>query len=167
MFTEHAGALPPKKRSFRGRRLVIVDIENVVEGAVMTLQQAAEARACVAEAIRLEPTDHVVIGTSHVGVLSVGLGWTGNPRIVARSGENGADLALLDVLTDERVSERFDDVVIVSGDGVFADCAAGLGAAGVAVTVASRREACSTRLRVSAARTVYLNLRPMELEVVA
>ena len=156
MFTHQAAALPQKKRVLRGRRLVVVDIENVVGGAVMSVQQAVSAHHCLERAAHLDGKEHIVIGTSHIGLIAVGLGWTG-PRLVARSGVNGADMALLEVLTEERVSERFDEVVLVSGDGIFTDAVAALGALGVRVTVVARPEACSKRLRLAAGRTIYLD----------
>src|SRR6478735_5384782 len=134
LFTSPADERPHKKRSLRGRRLVVVDIENVVGGAVLTVEQATGVHLSVEGFAALNGSEHVVIGTSHVGVVSTGLGWRG-PRLVVRSGENGADLALLDVLTEERVAERFDEVVLVSGDGIFAEAVADLGSAGVEVTV--------------------------------
>lgn len=156
MPTHKAAAFPLKKRALRGRRLVVVDIENVVGGAVMATEQAVGAHLCIDEALGLKDCEQVVIGTSHMGVIATGLGWRG-PRIVARSGENGADLALLEVLTEERVEERFGEVVVVSGDGIFTEAVAALGAVGVQVTVAARPEACSNRLRMAAARTVFLS----------
>lgn len=156
MFTQHEAALPLKKRALRGRRLVLVDIENVVGGAVMAVEQATCARKYVEVAADVCADEQVVIGTSHVGVMATGLGWEGS-RLVVRSGENGADLALLEVLTEERIEQRFDEVILASGDGIFADAVAALGAAGVRVTVVTRREACSKRLHMAAGRTIYLN----------
>ena len=156
MFTHEAAALPLKKRALRGRCLVAVDIENVVGGAVMTVAQASRAHLCIQETVGLRGDEHVVIGASHVGLIAAGLGWRG-PRLVVRSGENGADLALLEVLSEERVEERFEEVVLVSGDGVFTEVVVALGATGMRITVVARREACSKRLRMAAARTLYLN----------
>jgi hypothetical protein len=156
VFTHEAAALPLKKRALRGRRLVVVDIENVVGGAVMASEQASSAHLSIEDAVGLADGEQVVIGTSHVGVLATGLGWRG-PRIVVRSGENGADLALLEVLTGERVEERFDEVVLVSGDGIFTEAVGALGALGVRVTVVARADSCSNRLRLAAGRTVLLN----------
>ena len=155
MFSPRADALPLKKRALRGRRLVAVDIENVVGGAVMNVGQAVNARLCVSTAVGLRGDEQVVIGTSHAGMLSAGLGWTGS-RLVVRSGENGADLALLDVLSED-VEQRFDQLVLVSGDGIFTDAVVALGAAGVRVVVVARREACSRRLRMAADRTLYID----------
>lgn len=156
MLTSVAAALPQKKRSLRGRRLVVVDIENVVGGAVLTIEQAVGAHLSVQDVAVLNGSEQVVIGTSHVGVVSTGLGWRGS-RLVVRSGENGADLALLDVLTEERIEERFDEVVLVSGDGIFAEAVADLGFAGVDVTVVAHPGRCSKRLRLAARRTVLFD----------
>jgi hypothetical protein len=155
VFTAPADALPRTKRALRGRRLVVVDIENVVGGSVRTIQQAAAAHEAVRRTVALTGIEQVVIGSSPAGVLPSGLGWRG-ARLVARPGANGADLALLQILTDERIAERFDEVVLVSGDAIFTEAVADLGAAGVHVTVVSRHEACSKRLRLAAGQTVFL-----------
>ena len=55
-----------------------------------------------------------------------------------REGHDGADLALENVLSSENVEERFSEVVIVSGDGLFANQAARLRSLGVRVTVDAR-----------------------------
>lgn len=156
MFTTEAEVLPSKKRALRGRRLVVVDLENVVGGAVMRVEQAVRARLCISKVIGLAPDEQVVIGTSHAGLLSSGLGWP-TARLVVRSGRNGADLALLEVLQEERIADRFDEVALVSGDGIFTDTVAALARAGVFVTAVSRPEGCSRRLRMAAARSVVLD----------
>lgn len=158
MFTDTAVALPLKKRALRGRRLVVVDIENVVGGAVMTAEEAAWAHRYVQHAVGLNEGEQVVIGTSHIGFLPTGLGWPdspGKPRLLIRSGEDGADLTLLEVLTEERIEERFDEVALVSGDHIFTEAVAALGAAGVEVTVVAHLDGCSKRLRMAASHTVF------------
>lgn len=122
----------------------------------MTTEQASLAHLSVEDAVVLTGSEQVVIGTSHVGVVAAGLGWRG-PRLVARSGENGADLALLEVLTEERVEERFDEVVLVSGDGIFTEAVAALAAVGVEVTVVAHPGRCSKRLRLAARHTVFFH----------
>jgi NYN domain len=156
VFARQAVALPRKKRVLRGRRLLVVDIENVAGGAVMTEASAAWARDVVVSALAVLDGEQVVIGTSHIGLFHISSVWPG-ARLKVRSGPNGADLELLEVLTDERVEERFDEVTLVSGDGIFAEAIARLGAAGVNVTVASWAESLSARLCLAARRTVYLN----------
>lgn len=151
----HASRVAARKRPFRDRRLVVVDIENLVGGAVTCARQARTARELFALTHVSEPGDHVVVGASHFSLLPSGLGWP-NTRLVVGSGVDGADLALVEVLTEERVESRFDEVVIASGDGIFGEAAAALAAAGVRVIVVARHNSCANRLRMAAHETVHL-----------
>lgn len=128
------------------RRLIVVDLENVVGGALLNARAADWATTLVLDAVAPVPGDLVVIGVAHNGLMCAGCAWP-NLRYVLGSGESGADLALLEVL-DENVPARFSEVVIVSGDGIFAEKAADLGAAGVRVTVVSRPSRLARRLRM-------------------
>jgi hypothetical protein len=102
-----------------------------------------------------EATEQVVIGMSHVGRFNVSSSWPG-ARLRVRSGENGAHLELLDVIEREWIEHRFDELALVSGDGIFTDVVAHLGAYGVKVTVAAWPESLSKCLRLAAAKIVYL-----------
>lgn len=166
MFTRQAVALPLKQRALRGRRLVVVDIENVVGGAVLTAAQAEWARRAIHDAIALGDQEQVIIGTSHAGLLATGVGWEG-ARLVVRSGSDGADLALLDVLAWEHIAERFDELVLVSGDGIFTDAVAALAAQGLRVTVLAHSECCAKRLQLAAGQTAYFGRRAADLGGVA
>lgn len=156
MFTTQAVALPQKKRALQGRRLVAVDIENVAGGALMTREMAEWARSVAESALDIQEGEQVVIGTSHTGLFNVKSAWP-CARIKARSGEDGADRELLEVLTSEGIEQRFDEVVLISGDHIFVEAVAALGGSGVIVTVASWARSLSSRLRVAAAHTVYLD----------
>jgi hypothetical protein len=137
------------------RRLVLIDVENVVGGLVCDERCADCARAAIARAIGSRADDQVVVATCHRGYPYVAWSWPTARRLV-RSGRDGADLALLDVLAED-VAERFAHVVLVSGDGIFTDAVTALGRAGVDVTVVSRRGRLSNRLRLAAARVAYLD----------
>ena len=137
------------------RRLVLIDIENVVGGLVQSEATAEHARCSIAQAVGAHPMDQVVVATCHKGYAHVAWCWPKARRLV-RSGKDGADLELLDVL-DEDVSDHFRHVVLVSGDGIFTDAVTELGGRGVRVTVAARRGHLSNRLRLAAAEVVYLN----------
>lgn len=156
MFTEPAVALPLKKRALRGRRLIAVDLENVAGGAVVTRELADWSRAVIESALDVVAGEQVVIGTSHMGLFNAAAAWPG-ARLRVRSGPDGADLELLDVLNKEGIEERFDEVALVSGDGIFDAAIARLAGAGVTVTVASWSERLSPRLRIAAGRIVYLD----------
>ena len=143
------------KPALRGRRLVLIDIENMVGGAVLTDAAAVAVLREVARHACLTAVDQVIIGVSHIGMLPVGLALP-TARLLVRSGPNGADLELLTVLREERIAERFNELVLVSGDGIFTETVAELGAAGVSVTVVGREGCISTRLRLAASHTTIV-----------
>ena len=140
-----------------GRRLLVVDIENVAQGGLRTTVAAVAARQLVHGALAVAPGEQVIVGVGSIGGLfHVGTVWP-QARVVFGSGPDGADRALLDVLCNESVGERFDQVSIVSGDGIFAEVAAALGSRGVTVTAAGWRGGMSARLRLASARVEFLD----------
>jgi hypothetical protein len=82
--------------------------------------------------------------------------WPNATRKLLATGLNGADLALVRILATESVERRFDQVVVVSGDAIFASEVARLGHAGVKTTVLSRASALSRRLRLAATDALAL-----------
>lgn len=99
-------------------------------------------------AVHVDRHDHVIVAVNHGAATEVGTTWPG--RLVVRSGADGADLALIEVANRESIAGRFDEVVVASGDGIFAELVARLLAAGVAVRVVSRPESLSRRLQLAA-----------------
>lgn len=149
-----------------GRRMVLVDVENLVGGGVQTVESAAWTRMRVEQALGLEGDEHVVIGTSHFGAVSAKLAWS-QARVVMKSGQDGADLALEEVLLTENIAGRFETVVIVSGDGHFTNAVAMLARHGVHVTVAGWRGRVAAGLRLAASTTTYLDLELQQLGAAA
>lgn len=145
-----------RRGPFPQRRLHLVDIENLAGVPAPTLGSVRKVQSCYTTCLPLGAMDQVVLASSHLTLLNAALGWP-HARYRVRSGPNGADLALLDVLQHENVAVRFTHVVIGSGDGVFASAAAGLAALGVWVTVVSRRNSLSVRLALAAHEVIYLD----------
>jgi hypothetical protein len=139
------------------RSLHLVDVENLIGTPRPTLEQVIVCRDSYG--VFVGHDDHVIVSCNHGAYITVGWVWPGARRLV-RSGLNGADLALLDVLARERVAERFSTVFVGSGDGLFADAVASLGAIGVDVTVVSRPEALSRRLELAAGRVQIFTFDP-------
>jgi hypothetical protein len=135
------------------RALHVVDIENLLGCARPTL---AEVGACYQAYRPLIAHDLVVVACNHGAFSSVAWAWPG-ARLLVRSGEDGADKALLDVLTSERVEQRFAAVAVASGDGIFAEAIGRLGGLDVSVTVVSRPESLSRRLRMAARHVLELS----------
>lgn len=158
-FTIRLVAMMYTSKATHGRRIVLVDIENVVGGGVSMPEEVHAAQAAVAAAIGPRDDDHLVVACGRFSVDVVGFEWAGPRRLVFRGGINGADLELLDILETEALGDRFAEVVLVSGDGIFAETVSLLGLH-ADVTVVSRAEACSRRLRMAAVHVLDLNYNP-------
>lgn len=139
------------------RRFYLVDIENIVGGVPECREQVGWAREALAQAIAPRPGDHLALGLSHASFVATATNWAGPKRILPpRSGRNGADHALLDVLHHENITARFSHVVLASGDGIFSESIAEIARAGVRTTIVARRRSLSRRLRVAAHEVLYL-----------
>jgi hypothetical protein len=144
------------RRRFPARRLHLVDIENLAGHARPSLSQVRQALGLYTAGLAFGAMDQVEVASSHLTLLNAALGWP-HARYRVRSGPDGADLALLDVLRHENVAQRFTHVAIGSGDHLFAEEAAHLAAHGVWVTVVSRRRSLSPRLALAAREVIFLD----------
>lgn len=132
------------------RTIHLIDVENLAGEPRPSAGQIDDVRKEYETAVRVGSEDHVVVAVNHGAAREVGWTWPG--RLIPRSGPDGADLALIDVLSHETVAHRFDEVVIASGDRIFAPFVAGLTRAGTAVRVVSRPESLSRRLFLAGGR---------------
>jgi hypothetical protein len=144
------------KQRYPQRTLHLIDIENLAGNPVPGLIDVLLVRYRYHKRVGFSANDQAIVGCNHLAFRHAGFSWPG-VRLLVRSGENGADLELLDVIRHENVAERFSHVVIASGDGIFAPGAAALVALGCHLTVASRRAALSKRLRLTAHQVIYLD----------
>jgi diacylglycerol kinase family enzyme len=96
------------------------------------------------------------MAASHLGLVNAARGWP-HARYRVRSGKDGADLELIDVLEHENIAARFTHVVIGSGDGIFGQPAASLASRGVRITVVSRRGSLADGLARVARDVIYLD----------
>lgn len=149
---QRAGA----RRRFPARRLHLVDIENLAGDPLPSLGQVCEALGLYTRCLAFGAMDQVEVASSHLTLLNAALGWP-HAHYRVRSGPDGADLALLDVLRHESVANRFTHVAIASGDHLFAEEAAHLAAQGVWVTVVSRRRSLSPGLALAAREVIFLD----------
>lgn len=141
------------------RALHLVDVENLVGSGRPTVRDLGVVHRLYRELQLLRRQDHVVVACNPYIAVDVAGQWA-PARLRVGHGPSGADLQLLDVALHERVTTRFNHVVIASGDGVFTDIAVGLQAAGLPVTVVSRRDHLALRLRMAATRVLYLDEPP-------
>lgn len=140
-----------------GRKLYILDIENMqgnFDGHV-TEGEVAHIRRELMRALPMGDADQAVIGTSCPRNLLAAGTWKG-ARQVFRGGHDGADLALLDVLNEEDVEDRFSCVVLGSGDHIFTEAVNRLVALGCDVLLLDTGTPASRILRDSATGIIRL-----------
>lgn len=128
-----------------GRTLHLVDVENLLGGPVFTEDEASRVAAEYRVVAGVGPVDFTVVASSHYAAPATWFGWPAARRLV-RSGPDGADLALVDVMVSEDLFRRFDRVVVASGDAIFSNPSAWLQQMGCAVSVVCRPGALSRRL---------------------
>jgi hypothetical protein len=138
-----------------GRHLVLIDIENLAATPSPTTQEVHMVSSALNDAVRGFDQAQCIVACSHHAAANVAFAFPA-ARHLWRSGQDGADLALLDVLENERVNERFGLVTICSGDGIFAASAASLANSHVDVTVVSLRGHLAARLELAAHSVVFL-----------
>lgn len=140
----------------QNRTLHLVDVENLAGGSPCSLQGVS---AAAVDYLRLLPPtggDLYVVATSCNNAPIGYFGWPTSAQRLMRSGENGADLALLEAYTASEIASKFGRVVIGSGDGIFTDLAIHLTALGRQVIIVSRPDSLSKRLRMAAHGIVLL-----------
>jgi NYN domain len=135
-----------------------LDVENLVGTPNFSATEAGLVYGAYDRVAPHGAVDQLVIATSHYAAPSAWFGFPSSARRLVRSGLNGADHALLEVLERESIAARFDHVILGSGDGIFAFAAAALQRAGCGVTVVTRRSALSRHLRLAVRDVRYLDL---------
>jgi len=133
----------------------LIDVENLAATSSPTTQDVELVRAALTLVVPDFDTTQRVVACSHHAAPVVAFAFPG-ARHLWRSGPNGADLALLDVLENERVAQRFGRVTLCSGDRIFASSAARLAGAQVDVTVVALKGHLAARLELAARHVVWL-----------
>lgn len=141
------------------RRLHLVDVENLVSTTRVWPRLVRQCRCRYLDVAKPGESDLVVVACSHHVAKVVGFEWPG-ARLVVRSGQDGADLALLEAWKDLSVDKSsFAEVIIASGDSIFVPLALELARTGVRVTVISRTENLALSLRLAAGTVVTFDER--------
>lgn len=130
------------------RRIILVDIENFNGQPVATPAQARWCERMLSQWLAIEPGDLVVIAADISTVTNVHQAWP-KARILAGRYENGADLRLLEVM-EESLPERFGEMILVSGDRIFAEKISELAGQGLPTHVYAHEAALSKRLKFAA-----------------
>ena len=112
-------------KTSRGRSAVIVDIENLLgHPSYWTDHNIARAWFALREALQLDSSDYVYIGSSaFMAQYAAFVIDAPNLRYLIRNGKDGAEIALTSHIDLNFIAEKYDSVMIASGDNYFADFA--------------------------------------------
>jgi len=135
------------------RELVLVDIENLAGTPSPSQDQIADIKAIIRRYTSVGCISQCVVACSHHAASEVLFAFPSALRRV-KSGANGADLALVEELSDHRVIERFEKIVVCSGDWIFTDAVAHLGRKGLDVTVIARKGSLAKQLQLAAKNVI-------------
>jgi hypothetical protein len=138
-----------------GRHLILIDIENMAATPSPTGEDVEAVVEALRKAVPGFDDDQKIVACSHHAAQTVPFAFPA-ARHLWRSGPDGADLALLDVLENERVDKRYERVTICSGDGIFAATAAWLAGAGAEVTAVSLLGHLAARFELAARHVALL-----------
>lgn len=136
--------------------LQLIDIENLVGSPIPTQDQAQSVEAEIGRLLQSDVSTQCVIACNHLAASCL-FGYMSATRRILKSGPNGADLALLDSIDAETISERYSRVVIGSGDNIFAPIARYLVNQGVEVIVISRPESLGKALSLVATEVLLIS----------
>ena len=138
------------KKTLKGikanRTIHLIDIENLCGSCDLSIATVEQARAAYFDAAQPGADDLFVIAASNHNQEAAAFGWP-NGKHVFRSGQDGADIELALVMINEHLDQRFQTVVLASGDGGLAPFAEHLMQLGSELVIVSLRNALSHQMR--------------------
>lgn len=137
-----------------GRKLHLVDVENLCGMGRLTRELVQAARLQYFAQVQVGADDVVVVAAGSHNKEALAFGWQ-DARIVFRGGTDGADLALCDEIYCSGDCSTYSEVVVASGDHIFAEPIVNLVAKGLTVTVFSRFGSLASDLRNIGAALLY------------
>lgn len=167
MTRKHSPQRATKTNRLHGRTLYVIDVENMAGSCELTAVDVAKIRTRIHMTVEPRSGDHTVIAASHFNAAAAYFGWSGTVQRLARSGKDGADMALLDAISDASwIAGHYDRVVLASGDHAFTYAVAALKAEGVQVIVVRPDTGFSNRMRLVAGPDLMLLKSPVPANVI-
>lgn len=142
------------------RTLYALDWENLLGGVNAAAHESAELfHLWSVHGSAVAPGDRVVVSMSHRAARRAwfALPQRGIQRVIG-SGQDGADLALINAIDITHASRRFSRLVIGSGDAIFTELAAKAALTGMVVEQIVGRGRPARSLAAACARTTQLPL---------
>ncbi|MGB3414140.1 MAG: NYN domain-containing protein [Microbacteriaceae bacterium] len=143
----------PQHDAQSGRTMVLVDIENFCQMPNPSVEAIEKAQTLLETLIRIKAGDQMIIACDVNNIANVGFTWRGNFELRMGQGKDGADLELLEELENGQLADRFENVIVVSGDHIYAPSLRILEAQGVNTRVISHSANISAELYISCKNT--------------
>lgn len=135
------------------RKAHFIDIENLCGTAILSTELVQEVKQEYFNVLQPGSDDVFIIGVSHFNLVAATFGWgAGVAKYVVQSGEDGADLALIEAMSLPCVLERFSRICIGSGDGLLTQAGKSLKQRGMLVEFAARQDCASREIFYSGCR---------------
>lgn len=149
----------PRTEEMLNRKVHLLDLENMVGAGHIREAEARLAREIYLATAVVSANDHVIVGVSHHNAF-VAKSVFADARVVVKSGFDGADLALQEVMAVENLHTRFGSAILVTGDGGFAHPVAALIGTGLKVGVIAPRGHLSRALKLAATISCEIDFTP-------
>ncbi len=121
-----------------------------------TLEMVAEARRTYLELVQPGENDQFLVAvSSRHNLAAAAFGWAG-AVLKCREGHDGADCLLAEAMLDGRLEDRFDKIVVASGDGGLAPFVQKMTKLLKNVLVVSQPTAIAFAMRMTGANVQYL-----------
>ncbi|WP_159619275.1 NYN domain-containing protein [Ruania rhizosphaerae] len=144
---------------FGGRALHLIDAENVGGGPNMRADDVRYMWTVYRTNVATTSSDQFWIGSSRRFLRGAIPALSGEgARVLVRDGRDGGESILIDNVDVDHVADRYDRVVIASGDGAFEGLTLELRARGVHVQVVNGYANLSRALRRAASTVTQLKL---------
>ena len=138
------------------RTMHLIDIENLCMVANPTLEQVIDAHRKYIETVRPGENDQFLVTvSSKTNLAAAAFGWAG-AVVKCREGHDGADILLAKAILEDHLAERFDKVVLASGDGGLAPFVQHLTKRLKNVVVVSWPKSTAFAMRISGAQIRYV-----------
>jgi hypothetical protein len=132
-----------------GRTYHLIDLENHLGDTAWDEAAVGQVARNYQDLVHVGPDDLVFVAVGPQLAFAAKTAFPGAEVKVAR-GKDGADLALIYHEQVDWLADRFDHVVVASGDHIFAGLLASLRLAGVATTLVGREHSISRHSRCQA-----------------
>ena len=124
----------------------LIDLENLYGSGRLSYDAVRKTYRTYLDEVSVQEGDLVIVAAGSGNRLAVFNGWPG-AHYKFRDGQNGADIALAEFISESHLSGRFNRAFLGSGDGGLAPYAEILQSAGLDIVVVARPTSTSYRLR--------------------